>query len=170
MAGRLTAELSLGAPWMQDHALYVLWVDDNANIALAEPGYALDNFFVGVTAGVPDSTSLACLVDAPANNAALLVGDPGLDGGHRVSRHAALHGGVFHQQRRGQHRFVSAGSSAAAPYRVSLGSLPVGTYNIYAVVTDSAPTPASATSATNTFRVADPILVTLTAPAAGGHL
>lgn len=170
VSGRLTAGLSLGAPWMQGQALHVLWVDDNANIALAEPGYALDNVFVGVTAGVPDSTSLACLVDAPANNAALLVETPVLTAATVFQGTPPYTVEYFTNRGAGNLEYVSAGSSATAPYPVSLGSLPVGTYNIFSVVTDSAPTPASATSATNTFSVADPILVTLTAPAQGATL
>jgi hypothetical protein len=49
---------------------------------------------------------------------------------------------------------------------MSVWTLPAGTYNIYAVATDSA-TPASTNSLTNTFYVADPIAFALTAPTDG---
>jgi lysophospholipase L1-like esterase len=50
---------------------------------------------------------------------------------------------------------------------VNLGILPVGTHRIYAVSTDSAGVPLSATSVTNAFSVAEPITFTLTEPANG---
>ena len=63
--------------------------------------------------------------------------------------------------------FASAGTSGTPPYTVSLGDLPVGTYRIYAVATDSAVPPLSTNSMTNTFSVAEPIAFTLTAPSDG---
>ncbi|MEI7902659.1 MAG: autotransporter-associated beta strand repeat-containing protein, partial [bacterium] len=50
--------------------------------------------------------------------------------------------------------YAPAGSSGTAPYTVALGTLEVGTYGIYAAVTDSLS--ATAFSATNTFAVSTP--------------
>jgi acid phosphatase type 7 len=64
--------------------------------------------------------------------------------------------------------FALAGSSATTPdYAVALGVLSVGTYNIYAVVTNTG-SGTRATSQTNTFQVAQPLLVNLIAPTNGG--
>jgi autotransporter-associated beta strand protein len=48
--------------------------------------------------------------------------------------------------------------ASSPPYAVNLGALALGSYGIYATVTDStAPTPATATSASSTFKVNGPI-------------
>ena len=167
VAGRLTAELSLGSPWIHGNRLYVVWVDDNANIAQAEPAYTLDNVSVGVTAGEPIPTSLTCMVDRPGNNAAVLSGVPIVtaatvfQGTAPYTVEYYTNGGV------GNLEYVSAGSSGVAPYGVNVGALSAGTYNIYAVVRDSGQPAGSTNSATNTFMVADPLVVTLTAPVSG---
>jgi autotransporter-associated beta strand protein len=64
--------------------------------------------------------------------------------------------------------YTPAGVATAEPYTVSLGTLPIGTYQIYATVTDSStPTPKTANSATTTFIVSP--LATWTNPAATGN-
>ena len=49
--------------------------------------------------------------------------------------------------------YTPAGTATVAPYTVSLASLPIGTYTIYATVTDSSPVPVTGTSAIATFIV-----------------
>ncbi|MCX6879798.1 MAG: autotransporter-associated beta strand repeat-containing protein [Verrucomicrobia bacterium] len=64
--------------------------------------------------------------------------------------------------------YVPAGVASTEPYTVSLGALPIGTYRIYATVTDSStPVSATATSATSTFMVSPTI--TWTNSAATGN-
>jgi autotransporter-associated beta strand protein len=64
--------------------------------------------------------------------------------------------------------YTPAGVATTEPYTVSLGALPIGTYGIYATVTDSSiPLPKTATSATHTFIVSP--LATWTNSAATGN-
>src|SRR4051794_24907582 len=74
---------------------------------------------------------------------------------------------IFTNSGAGNTIFTSAGTSGVAPYNLNLGDLPVGTYRIYAVSTDSGGAPLRSNSGTNTFSVADPIAFTLTAPSDG---
>ena len=67
----------------------------------------------------------------------------------------------------GNTTFHSAGASAVAPYNLPLAGLSAGTYNLYAIATDSAGSPATAKTLTNTFVVAESISINLTAPANG---
>jgi acid phosphatase type 7 len=164
VAGRLEADLSFGTPWDYTSTLYVLWVDDNAGSGTTNSVYLLDNFFAGITAGTSTSTALGCTLRAPANGTAFLPG-ASIMATTLVQRGTApFTVEYFTNSGVGNTVFASAGSSATAPYNVSLGSLSLGKYNLYAVVTDSASTPASTNSLTNTFTVADRITVTLTAP------
>ncbi|MEI7899826.1 MAG: cadherin-like beta sandwich domain-containing protein [bacterium] len=64
--------------------------------------------------------------------------------------------------------YAPAGVATAEPYAVPLGTLPIGTYGIYATVTDSGtPDPATVSSATNTFFVSP--TVTWTNAATSGN-
>lgn len=148
--------------WTNGGSLYLVWADDNANIG-TDLANEIDNFSLGITAGSPLTLSVA--LTSPANNAVLVTGTP-------LNAEAAVSSGTapfsvqyFLSSGAGSTTFTPAGSSATAPYTTSLGNLSPGTYNLYAVVMDSAGTPASATSFTNTFYVADPLAVSLASPA-----
>jgi len=148
--------------WTNGGSLYFMWVDDNATLAGIDSANQFDNFSLQVTAGFP--LLLACTLTAPTNGALFVSGSS-------IAATATLANGTapytveyFTNSGAGNMIFASAGASATAPYDVSLGTLPVGTNNIYAVATDSAASPASANSRTNTFIVADPVVLDLTAP------
>ena len=115
-----------------------------------------------MTAGSP--VVFNCTLKAPTNQTVLV-------SGASLTAAATLANGTppytveyFTNSGAGNGAFASAGTSATAPYNVSLGGLSAGTYRMYAVATDSATNPASTKSMTNAFFVADPILVVLTAP------
>jgi acid phosphatase type 7 len=164
MAGRLTADLSFGTPWEYSGPLYILWADDNASSGTTNPVYALDNFSLGVTAGSVASTALGCTLRTPANGGAFLPGASIMATTLVVRGTAPYAVEYFTNSGVGNTLFQSAGSSTTPPYNVNVGGLSLGTYNIYAVATDTADPAATANSLTNTFLVASPMILTLTAP------
>jgi autotransporter-associated beta strand protein len=104
-----------------------------------------DNF----TLITPDAVA----VTSPTNGQAFAAGSS-VSATATVAFGAAPHTVEFHTTYNGG-AASSAGTSTTPPYTVNLGTLAAGTYTIYATATDSAtPTPATATSATNTFTVA----------------
>ncbi|MEY2407909.1 MAG: acid phosphatase type 7 [Verrucomicrobiota bacterium] len=151
--------------WTNGAALYLLWVDDNANAMGDDSANQIDGFSLQVTAGAP--LTLAARLTSPGSNAVLVAGAP-------LSAAATIGAGTgpfsveyFTNSGAGNLTFASAGTSGTSPFTVGLAPLPAGLYNIYAVVTDSAVSPAVAYSTTNTFFVADPIAFALTAPLSG---
>jgi hypothetical protein len=153
---------TIAVNWPHGGSLFLLWADDNANGPGSDPANQLDNFSLRVTAGspVPFTTAL----QFPTNNTAVVSGTI-------VTASATVIGGTppyamtyFTNGGAGNTVFAWAGSSGNPPYNVSLGNLPAGTYNIYAVATDSSGVPVSTNSTTNTFFVANPIAFSLTAP------
>ena len=144
-----TVSTNIALNWTNGASLYLLWADDNAVGTATDSGNQIDNFFLQVVAGSP--LSLACTLSAPGPSTVFLSGTP-------VTAEAAVRAGTapytvqyFASSGAGNTIFLPVGSSATPPFNVNLGSLPAGTYNLYAVVTDSAGSPAQATSATNTF-------------------
>ncbi len=165
--GSATVTAAIALKWDIGASLYLIWVDDNASApaGVTDAANQIDDFSLRVTAGVSLNTDLACLVTSPTNNAVFVSGTP-------ISATAAILNGTapftveyFTSSGVGSTNFVPAGLATMAPYIVNLGDLPAGTYNLYAVVTDSATTPATTNSATNTIFVADSINIALTGPA-----
>jgi hypothetical protein len=112
--------------------------------------------------------TLSLALASPANHAAFLSGTSLTAAGSVTGGQGPFRVEYFTNSGGGNLVFASAGSSATGPdYSVALGTQPVGTYNIYAVVTDTGGG-LSTNSVTNTFYVADPIALTLTSPANGG--
>ncbi len=147
--------------WTNGGTLYVLFADDNANSGTDE-GCQFDNFSLRVTAGEPPG--FACRLNTPTNgtvfvsSAAIGVQAVPVNGTPSYTVEYFTNAGA------GNLMFVSAGVVSAPPYIQSLGTVPAGTYNIFAVATDGAGIPLSTNSATNTFYVADPISFIMTAP------
>ncbi len=161
-AGSVNLSTNVGLNWTNGGSLYLLWVDDNASQG-TDPGNEIDNFSLSVTAGAPPAMTVS--VTSPVNGGLFLSSTVPSASAAVAFGTAPFTVQYFISSGAGNTSFTSAGSSATAPYNVNLGALTPGTYNIYAVVTDSAGTPATATSTTNTFDVADPILITLDSPA-----
>src|SRR5947209_9079931 len=161
----LSTNLSLN--WTNGANLYLLWADDNG-FGSPDPANQVDNFSLQASAGLP--LDLGCTLTAPTNNSLFVVGAP-------ITALAAVASGVapftveyFTNSGVGNTVFASAGSSIAPPFSVGLGTPSARTYNIYAIATDGAPTPAHANSLTNTFVVAAPISFNLTAPVDGAMI
>jgi lysophospholipase L1-like esterase len=89
-------------------------------------------------------------IASPTNNQVLAVSDANSATATVVNAFGAYAVHVYMNSGSGAFAEVDSGGSAS-PYAVSLGTLPAGTYHIYASVTD---TLASVTTATNTFTVA----------------
>ena len=161
--GTSVRETSLALNWVPGASLYLLWVDDNTSASgTSDAANQIDNFSLRVTqVSVPP---LACAVTTPANRAAFLSGTPILAAAAVTNGTPPYTVEYFTNRGAADPIFASAGSSGTAPYNVNLGSVPVGTYRIYAVATDAAGSPARSTSRTNAFVVADPMSATLTAP------
>ena len=155
---------SVSLYWTNGGSLFVVWYDDNSSEG-TDSANQYDNFSLRVTAGTP--TNFFCLVSAPNHSATLPSGTSITAAAVTANATAPYTVEYFTNSGVGNTIFASAGTSGTAPYNVSLGSLPVGTHRIYAVSTDSAGTPLSTNSVTNTFSVADPITFTLTAPSDG---
>ncbi len=161
-AGTFSMATNITLNWTNGGTLYVLWIDDNANQG-TDAAYEIDNFSLLVLAGVPPTYQVN--VTSPSNNAVILSGT------EVIARATAINGtppysvAYFTNSGAGNTVFAGTDTSATPPYSVSLGVLPVGTYNIAAAVVDSSTTPMLTNSFTNTFYIADPISLTLTAPA-----
>jgi len=157
----LNLATNLALNWPIGAALYVLWVDDNG-LGSPDPANQIDNFFLQATAGSPPA--LACTLTAPPNNAVFVSSSSIAAATVITNGTAPFTVEYFTNSGVGNPIFSSAGSSGTAPYNLGLGNLPAGTWNVYAVATDSADTPNSAASQTNTIFVADPITFALTTP------
>ena len=160
----LGTSASISLNWTNGGSLFLVWLDDNSGDG-TDSANQYDNFSLRVTAGTP--TNFFCLVSAPSHGATLLSGTSVTAAALTANATAPYTVEYFTNSGAGNTIFASAGTSGTAPYNVSLGNLPVGTYRIYAVSTDSAGAPLSTNSVTNTFSVADPIAFTLTAPSDG---
>jgi len=98
---------------------------------------------------------LTVAVTTPANGQVVLAGSS-LTATATVASGTSPYTVTFYTNYNGG-AYGPAGVTNASPYTSSLGTLGLGTYGIYATVTDSdSPTPATATSATNTFTVITP--------------
>ena len=153
--------LELALNWTNGGSLYFMWIDDNATLPGIDTANQFDNFSLQVIAGSPPM--LACTLAAPANSALFSSEAPIVAAATLANGTGPYTVEYFTNSGAGNTIFASAGAIGTAPYNLSLG-LPAGTYNIFAVATDSASSPATANSRTNTFFVADPIVLTLTAP------
>ncbi len=162
--GSSTLSASISLNWTNGGSLYLVWLDDNSGNG-TDSANQMDNFSLRVTAGTP--TNFFCLVSAPGHGATALSGTPVIAAALTANATAPYTVEYFTNSGAGNTIFASAGTGGTAPYNVSLGNLPVGIHRIYAVSTDSAGTPLSTNSMTNTFSVADPITFTLTAPSDG---
>ena len=98
------------------------------------------------------SYALGVTLDSPANAQEYFVGS--------VTATATVNNGTapftvkFFSKKDSDVSYTQVGSDVTSPpYTVSLGALSAGTYQVYATVTDSAGTPATADSTTNTFDV-----------------
>ncbi len=147
--------------WPSGGSLFVVWADDNCNLG-TDVGNQIDNFSLRVTAGLPPNFS--CSVFSPANNALLLSGSPITATAGAASGNAPYVIQYFLSSGANNPVFAAAGSSTTEPYSVSLGHLAAGSYRIYAVATDQNGAGAITTSQTNSFSVADPLVVTIAAP------
>ena len=163
----LTLATNLTLNWTNGGTFYLLWVDDNGS-GTPDPANQIDNFSLRVTSG--SLPVFACAVSMPTNNALMVSSKP-------ITAAASLAYGTgpftvefFTNSGVGNTVFASAGAIGTPPYNLSLGMLPPGTYNIYAVATDSAGSPAIANSLTNTFVVAAPINFLLTGPIDGASI
>lgn len=164
MEGIFAVTANVGLNWTNSGSLFLAWFDDNSSDG-TDSGNQLDNFSLRVTGGAP--TNFFCGVAAPVAGAAFPAGTS-------ITAVALTGNGTgpyaveyFTNSGVGNTTFVSAGTRVTPPYDLSLGVLPVGDYQIYAVSTDSAGIPASIASATNAFLIADPILFQLIAPTNG---
>lgn len=102
-----------------------------------------------------DAGSFSVAVTAPANGQSIVVG-PSITASASVFN-GTSYSVTFYLQTNGG-GFTQVGSpGSTSPYAVNLGSLAVGTYDIYASATDT--TFGTVTSATNTFTVVAPTLV-----------
>jgi lysophospholipase L1-like esterase len=159
--GSFALSASISMNWTNGGSLFLAWFDDNSGDG-TDSANQYDDFSLRLTAGMP--TNFFCLVSAPSHNATLLPGPPVIATALTANATAPYTVEYFTNGGVGNTIFASAGASGTASYNVSLGNLPLGTYRIYAVSTDSAGVPLSTNSVTNTFAVADPIVFTLTAP------
>jgi lysophospholipase L1-like esterase len=162
--GSSTANASVALNWTNGGSLFFAWWDDNSADG-TDSANQYDNVSLRVTAGTP--TNFFCFVSAPSRGATLPSGTSAIAAALTANATAPYTVEYFTNSGSGNTLFASAGTSGMAPYNVSLGNLPVGTHRIYAVSTDSAGTPLSTYSMTNTFSVVDPITFTLTAPSQG---
>jgi hypothetical protein len=160
--GSVIVTTNLAINWPNGSSLFILWADDDSSEG-EDAGNQIDDFSLAVTAGELEQFSVR--LTAPTNRAAFLSGTV-------VTASALIRMGrapytveYFTNAGLGNTVFASAGTATEAPYTLTLGALPVGAYNVYAVATDSSSPAQTVYSATNTFFVADPMSVTLTAPA-----
>src|SRR5205823_6202719 len=149
-----TAAVSLN--WTNGGRLYLLWLDDNG-ASSTDGEQQIDNFSLTLTGGSVVQNDLACTLITPTNNAAFVSGNSITAASTILNGTAPFTVEYFTNNDGGNTAFGSAGFSTTAPYNLDLGVLPVGAYSIVSLVTDSAGTPASTNSSTNTFYVADPI-------------
>jgi lysophospholipase L1-like esterase len=160
--GSSTAAANFFLNWTNEGELFLLWLDDNSSGG-TDSANQFDNFSLRVTAGTP--TNFFCSVSAPTNNAAVPAGASFSVTAIAINGTGPYTVDYFTNSGAGDTLFASAGSSGTAPYPVSLGPLPIGTYGIYAVATDNAGL--STNSVTNTFSVVNPLAFALTAPLDG---
>jgi hypothetical protein len=159
----LSQSVVLTLNWANGGDLFLLWADDNASGSGSDPANQLDNFSLRVIAGSP--TQFTTALNFPTNSAAVLSGTTIIASATMTNGIPPYTVAYFTNSGAGNTTFAFAGANGTAPYNVSLGSVAVGTYNIYAVASDSAGTPATTNSTTNTFFVSAPIALTLTSPA-----
>jgi hypothetical protein len=158
----LTSNLT-GLDWRLGEHLYLMWVDDNA-AAGNDVAHSLDNFSLFVTGTAP--LPVAGSVVAPTHGAVFVAGT-------LVAANVGVTYGVspyvvryFTNSGAGNTTFTLAGSvTGQSSLDLSLGALPIGTYNLYATVTDQNDAGDVSFTETNTFAVAAPLDVAFTSPA-----
>ncbi len=160
-SGTFNQSVNLSLNWTNGGVLYVLWADDNSSGG-SDTGDQIDNFTLGVTGGTPVQADLTVAVGMPANNSVSLAGSSITATSKVLNGSSPYTVEYFTNSGAGNTVFASAGSATTVPFSVGLGTLPVGTYNIYAVVTNSNLVVTNST--TNTFYVANLISLTLTDP------
>jgi len=163
----LTLSTNLALNWSNGASLFLLWVDDNSKEVGDDAANQIDNFSLQVTAGQLVVTNVSVTLNTPVNQTTFV------SDSSPSATASVLNGTLpftlvyFTNNGAGNTIFAAAGASSVAPFKVNLGSLTAGTYNIYAVVSDSSGPPGGTSSLTNTFFVVDPISLTLTDPADG---
>jgi acid phosphatase type 7 len=150
VTGTLAADLLFGSAWADGAGLWLLWADDNGN-GLADPGFALDNFSVKVTAGSAVPPPLVITLNAPTNGAC-----------YRAGRDIALAAAVTGWPDPTNVEFYANGSwlgaSPSRPYAATWVDPKAGAYVLQAVARN---TTGSVTSA--------PVPITVTNLWAGSH-
>jgi len=165
--GTFPRSATISLNWTNGGSLFLAWLDDNSRDG-TDAANQYDNFSLRVTAGTP--TNFFCGVAAPVAGATFVSGSP-------ITASALTGNGLppytvefFTNSGAGNTIFKSAGLTISPPYDLSLGILPVGEHAIYAVSTDSAGSPSSVTSMTNSYSVADSILFELVRPTNGSTI
>jgi lysophospholipase L1-like esterase len=153
--------------WTNGGSLLLAWLDDNSGDG-TDSANQYDNFSLRVTGGTP--TNFFCGVSAPIAGRTFVSGSSVIASALTGNGTAPYTVEYFTNSGVGNTTFASVGTMATSPYSLNLGLLPVGDYQIYAVSTDSAGSPQSITSITNSFSVADPIAFALVAPTNGSTI
>lgn len=150
-----------GLSWMAGAKLYLVWLDDNGTNP--DGDYTIDN-----VSFQPRLAVLNASLTSPANGQVFLQGQ-------EISATAAVASGdapylvtLYTNSGLGNPLFAPAGAPLSdAPFTLNLGALSLGLYNLYAEVTDRAGAGTTARSVTNSFSVAAPLAIALTAPPDG---
>jgi len=158
---------NLALNWSNGASLFILWADDNSKEVGDDAANQIDNFSLQVTAGQLVVTNLTLSLNTPMNQATFVSGTSLTTTSSVLNGTAPFTVAYFTNSGTGNTIFAPAGPSGVAPFNVDLGSQEAGTYNIYAIVTDSSIPSGSTNSMTNTFFIVDPITITLTDPADG---
>lgn len=154
----LTANLAIN--WLYGSNLFLLWIDDNA-VPTSDVANQIDNFSISVSGGEPPK--VIGLLDSPVNNAVYYTDQS-------VTNVVSVFNGTppyvvqfYTNSGAGNTVFQPAGTVTTAPYRLNMGLLPPGRYNVYATVTDENGGGFTTNTVTNTFSVVN-ALVNLTSP------
>lgn len=166
--GSVTLVANIPVAWTNGGTFYFLAVDDNSNAGGDDVANQMDNFSLRITAGLP--TYYSCAVTIPAQNSVFVSGTVLTAMAVAANGTSPYRVEYFTNSGAGNVTFASAGFSTTPPYSVSLGALPAGAYNVYAVTTDSSVPAVEAVSSTNVFSIADPINFRLAFPTNGSIL
>jgi len=162
-SGSYVLSTNMPIDWPYRSNLFLLWMDDNA-VAPTDTANQIDNFSLLVTAGA--APGVVGLLDAPAHGS-VHFSDADVIGSVNVFNGTPPYVVQFYTNGgAGNPDFALAGTANSAPFNLNLGTLPIGTYNVYATVADENGAGGSTNTVTNTFTVvhAD---VRLTSPTNG---
>lgn len=166
-SGTFALSTNISISWSNGNNFYLAWVDDNANGNPTDSACQIDNFSMRVTGGSPVITELRLALSQPTNGAVFVSGATVLASAQTMNGTAPFTVEYFTNGGPVNMLFASAGSSSTAPFEVPLANLTAGAYRIYAALADATLT--STNTVTNTFFIADPLQVTLTAPVDGAQ-